>query len=379
MKFQTHFRVSILKSINSDSSIKKHILITKMSTINKLKYFLFSFLLPLGIIGKVVGRLPVSRSLNGGVFLGSFLQAVMIFLFLTVITAVPNPVLGEDNTTNSNCENTQDVWMITTETASWTKATEKEFEKILYWRLVKSGTQRRWEKSDASTFFVTQNPSVPILIFSPGYTSTKADTVEIGLKILGLCDSRKPIRMIFWQWPAEKLACRLLPDIRSKIPVAEANGLYISMLLKRLKPESKVSVLGFSFGTRLLGDAVENIGDLKPAGLKVNLIYGGAASDRDWLAEGKRNGNVPKIANKILVFYNPDDFRLKFYPFLYANDNNVEPLGSNGVPMNFIAREYRNKIEMVNLSPYIGFRHKTVILIGTKQFKDRINEYFFFE
>jgi hypothetical protein len=296
-----------------------------------------------------------------------------------IITAVSNPVLGENNTTIANSENKQDVWMITTETASWTKATESEFEKIVYWQLVKSGRQRYWKKSDASSFFETQDPVVPILIFSPGYTSTKSDTVEIGLKIIGLFDSRKPIRVVFWQWPAEKVACRLLPDIRSKIPVTAANGLYISMLLKRLKPESKVSILGFSFGTRLLGDAVENVGDLKPEGMKINLIYGGAASDRAWLAEGRRNGNVPKIANKILVFYNPEDFRLKFYPFLYANDNNAEPLGSNGAPMNFIKPEYRNKIEMVNLAPSIGFRHKTIILIGTKQFQNRINKYFFFE
>jgi hypothetical protein len=333
------------------------------------KPFLFHFTIA-GVWGNCVESLPISRILTSRFFVCRLLLPIAILLLLTIIT--PTPVCATD-------EHTQDVWMITTETASWTKATESEFEKILYWRQVKSGTQRHWEKSDAKKFFVTQNPNVPILIFSPGYTSTKSDTVEIGFKILSLCDSSKPIRMIFWQWPAEKIACRLLPDIRSKIPVAEANGNYMSMLIKRLKPESKVSILGFSFGTRLLGDAVENVGDLKPTGVKINLIYGGAASDKQWLANGNRNGNVPKIANKILVFYNPDDFRLKFYSYLYANENNVEPLGSNGAPMSRIDKKYHDKIEMVNLSQTIGFRHKTIILIGTQQFKERINEYFFFE
>ncbi|MDR1485457.1 MAG: hypothetical protein LBT09_11620 [Planctomycetaceae bacterium] len=376
---QTHFEIHRHKDIKTDFQPERFAPVTEISNLNNLKYFLFNFMLPSNILGKTISNLTVSRSLTGKFFVGSVWLAVMIVLFLTVITAASNPVLGKDNTASTNHKNTQDVWMITTETASWTKATENEFEKILYWRLVDSGTRRYWEKSDATAFFVTQNPAVPILIFSPGYTSTQSDTVEIGLEILGLCDSAKPIRIIFWQWPAEKVVCRLLPDIRSKIPVAEANGIYMSMLLKRLKPESKVCVLGFSFGARLLGDAVENVGELKPAGMRINLIYGGAASDRAWLAKGKRNGNVPKIANKILVFYNPEDFRLKFYPFLYANNNNAEPLGTNGAPMNFIDHKYRNKIEMVNLAPYIGYRHKTVILIGTKQFKDRINKYFFFE
>jgi hypothetical protein len=245
--------------------------------------------------------------------------------------------------------------------------------------LVLSGSEWRWERSDAAAFYGTQDAAVPVLIFSPGYTSTKSATVEIGLQILGLCDAGKPIRMIFWQWPAEKIGCRLLPDIRSKIPVAEANAVYMSMMLKRLKPASKVSILGFSFGTRLLGGAVENIGNLKPEGMKINLIYGGAASDRDWLAQNGRNGNVPKIAHKILVFYNPDDFRLKFYPFLYPGNANPKPLGTLGAPMSKINQEFHNKIEMVNLEPYIGFRHKTVTLIGTKPFRDRINEYIFFE
>ncbi|MDR2761000.1 MAG: alpha/beta hydrolase [Planctomycetaceae bacterium] len=321
------------------------------------------------VLGKFFGSLPNNRILTNNNSARRLLTIITLFTLVTIITITPV----------ESAENIQDVWMITTETASWTKATESEFEKILYWRQVKSGTRKYWEKSDANTFFVTQNPTVPILIFSPGYTSTKSDTVEIGSQILSLCDSRKPIRMIFWQWPAEKIACRLLPDIRSKIPVAEANGLYMSMLIKRLKPESKISILGFSFGTRLLGDAVENVGDSKPVGMKINLIYGGAASDRQWLAKGNRNGNVPKIVNKILVFYNPDDFRLKFYPFLYENKNNAEPLGSNGAPIKNIDKEFQNKIEMVNLAPSIGFRHKTVVLIGTKQFKERINEYFFFE
>ncbi|MDR1479102.1 MAG: hypothetical protein LBJ00_09180 [Planctomycetaceae bacterium] len=312
-------------------------------------------------------------------FVRRLLRVVLFFGVLTVVVIATNQASGEQSENEPKNEKVQDIWMITTETASWTKATDSEFEKIVYWHLVKNGERRSWEKSDAATFFSTQNPSVPILIFSPGYTSKKSDTVEIGLKILGLCDSRKPIRVIFWHWPSEKLDGCLLTDIRSKIPIAEANAVYMSMLLKRLKADSKVSVLGFSFGTRLLGDAVEGVGELKPEGMRINLIYGGAASDRDWLAEGKRNGNVPKIAHKILVLYNPEDFRLKFYPYLYKNGNDPVPLGRDGAPMRFIAPEFRNKIEMVNLAPHIGFRHKTVILIGTKQFRDRINEYFFFE
>ncbi|MDR2172169.1 MAG: hypothetical protein LBP59_18645 [Planctomycetaceae bacterium] len=345
----------------------------------KREYFLYNFASSSVILGKFIWSLPFNRFLSCGVSGLRVTLAIMVVLFLTVITNLHNQVLGEDNRTETKKPDIQDVWMITTETASWTRATESEFGKILYWRLVRSGSRSYWERSDAAAFFVTQNPEVPVLIFSPGYTSTKSDTVEIGLKILSLFDSGKRLRMVFWQWPAEKLGCRLLPDIRSKIPVAEANGAYMSMLLKRLKPESKVSVLGFSFGTRLLGDAVEGVGDLKPSGMKINLIYGGAAADRQWLAKNNRNGNVPKIAHKILIFHNPDDFRLKFYPCLYENENNIQSLGSNGAPMKFIDPEYHKKIEMVNLAPYIGFRHRTITLISTKQFQDRINEYFFFE
>ncbi|MDR1052904.1 MAG: hypothetical protein LBL39_01905 [Planctomycetaceae bacterium] len=346
----------------------------------KEKFNLLSLVFGFGAFGKIDMNLPVDRILSVFGFVRCLLLRVVLFFpVLAVVIVTSSQVLGEHDKTNTEYKNTQDIWMITTETASWTRATDSEFEKIVYWHLVSTGSRKVWERSDAATFLATQNPSVPILVFSPGYTSKKSDTVEIGQKILGLCDSGKPIRMVFWHWPAEKVTSCLLSDIRSKIPVAEANAVYMSMLLKRLKPDSKVCVLGFSFGTRLLGDAVENVGDLKPAGMKINLIYGGAASDRDWLAKGNRNGNVPQVAHKILVFYNPEDFRLKFYPFLYTNGKEPAPLGRDGAPMKRIDSEFRDKIEMVNLAPHIGFRHKTVILIGTKQFKDRINEYFFFE
>ncbi|MDR1290980.1 MAG: hypothetical protein LBK06_07260, partial [Planctomycetaceae bacterium] len=257
----------------------------------KVKFHLLGLMFGFGAFGKIDMNLPVGRILSVCGFVRCLLLRVsLFFLVLAVVIITSNQVLGEHDKTNTEYKNTQDIWMITTETASWTRATDSEFDKIVYWHLTANGSRKSWERSDVETFLATQNPSVPMLIFSPGYTSKKSDTVEIGQKILGLCDSGKPIRMVFWHWPAEKVANCLLSDIRSKIPVAEANAVYMSMLLKRLKPNSKVCVLGFSFGTRLLGDAVENVGDLKPAGMKINLIYGGAASDRDWLAKGNRNG-----------------------------------------------------------------------------------------
>lgn len=269
---------------------------------------------------------------------------------------------------------TKDVWLIDTHNVSWAEGTEQNFQKIAYYRLVGN----RWLRVGSETFYQTQAPRIPLVVFSPGYTATRESTIEVGMQLLRLCDPDKPVRMVFWNWPAQREVLGLRRDIRAKIPIAEANARYLAMFLKKLQPESKVCLLGFSFGTRLIGDAIEQFGNEQPEGMRLHLVLAGAATDRHWLASNGRNRNVPRLADKILILYNPDDFRLQFYPCMYDIGYNPQALGRFGPPMSRINSDYRHKIEAVNINPQIGIRHSTLIHFQTPAFRKRIGEYLFF-
>lgn len=272
-------------------------------------------------------------------------------------------------------ERAQEIWFLDSYGMSWNNANEENFEKLKYYKL----EGRSWVLSDAQTFFETQDPEEPLIVFVPGYTSTTKDTVEVGMTMVRHFDPKKPARVVLWNWPALKRYCSLGHDIRAKMPVASASSDYLVMLLRKVKPESKVCIYGFSFGNRIVLDTVERLGTERPEGMRIRLVLGSAATDRSFLAYRHRNGNVPALSEKILVFYNPVDRALIFYPLIYGDGSRPQALGLNGASLCSIRPEYRNRFEMVNLFPEVGVRHITVVLMRSPAFRQRIGTYFFFD
>ncbi|MDR1963631.1 MAG: alpha/beta hydrolase [Planctomycetaceae bacterium] len=285
-----------------------------------------------------------------------------IFLFF-VFFGIASTIYGE-----------QDIWLIDTHSVSWNRASENDFGRIEYRRF----RNHCWEDSNAAAFFDSQNPLVPLILFAPGYTSTTANTIEVGLGITQLLTQEKPHRMVFWNWPSQRISHGLRQDIRAKIPVAAANGQYMAQFLQLLKPDSQVCLLGFSFGNRIIGDAVVHLENDQPQHLRIRMVMASPATDQHDFLEGAKYAPIPERVEKILVLYNPNDFRLSFYPFLYDPAIPIDALGRYG-PSASVRQKYQDKIEAVNVDSYIGIRHKTLIVLNTPAFRQRINTYLFFE
>jgi esterase/lipase superfamily enzyme len=266
-----------------------------------------------------------------------------------------------------------DIWMIDTHSVSWTQANDADFERIEYRCL----QNNRWESSNAIEFFDSQNSDVPVIVFAPGYTSTTANTIEVGLGITRLLPSDQPYRMVFWNWPSQRIVHALRPDIRAKIPVTVANGYYLARFLQSLKPQSCVCLLGFSFGNRILGEAMVNLEKSTPEKLRIRMVLASSATDQHDFSEGAKYAQVPELVEKILILYNPTDFRLMFYPFLYDSKIQINALGRYG-PSTSVRQKFQDKIEAVNVDSYIGIRHRTLIVLNTPAFRQRINTYLFF-
>jgi len=292
----------------------------------------------------------------------AFLLCLLFLLFL--LTAKTSTVFAA-----------QEVWMLDSYQACWLHANEEEYAKIKTYRLENC----RWVKSDQDEFHDTFDTDVPLIIFVPGYTSTPQQTVDVGMMLVRHFDPHMSGRTVFWNWPSIKKSEWIASDIRAKMPVASASSDYLVHFLRSLKPNSKVCIFGFSFGNRIVLDAVERLGDDRPEGLRIRLVLAGAATDRNFLARNNRNGNVPAIAEKILIFYNPLDRALLVYPFIYGNDYKPEALGRYGPPICSILPQFRNRIESVDVFSQVGVRHITAVSMDAPAFRQRIGTYFFFE
>ncbi len=246
---------------------------------------------------------------------------------------------------------------------------------------------RSWKKWDAETFYSTQNAEIPLIVYAPGYTTTTEDTVMLGMKLTSLYKKRGESRTVFWKWPSEKVDCRLIPDIRSKLPIVTQNAELMAAFLRKLQSRSKVCMIGFSFGNRIILDAAESLATNpsdRSEHFTFHLVLAAAATDADSLGKGGRHENVPEFCEKILVLYNPEDSKLLFYPFLYGRHSlgkliGPESLGKQGPPLSRICPENREHIEAININRYVGSEHKTVDHIMTPSFRNRVDSYLLFQ
>ena len=271
----------------------------------------------------------------------------------------------------------QDIWRIDIRPVAHLKACGQNFTKLRYFRW----ENNRWQPSDAKTFFDTQCADIPLTVFAQGYSLTSQETTQVGLTLIRHFDPNKPCRVVLWDWFSDKKDKHIRRDLRSKIPVGYNTANYLALFLQKLKPQSKACLFGFSFGCRIVCDAVEALrkSGHRPDGLRLNLVLSGAATDRHWFAQGQRHGRVPEIVERILVTYNPDDWVLWYYPLMYCIRSEAMALGLEGLPMRNIAPEYRDQFENINVERYIGHRHQTRYHMRTPVFRSRISEYFFFE
>jgi len=271
----------------------------------------------------------------------------------------------------------QDIWRVDLFVATYLPANNQHFPYLAYYRW----ENNRWQPSDAETFFATQQPEIPLIVFAPGYDSPTAQTTQVVLGIVQNFDPNKPCRVVVWDWDSERGPGNIRRDIRSKLPIAQNAGSFLALFLQNLKPQSKVCLFGFSFGGRIVCHAAETLrrNNRQPEGLRLNLVLSGAATDQHWFARGERHSRVPEIVERILVTYNPDDWALRFYPMMYNFRDKARALGRTGLPMWNIAPEFRAQFESFNVQRYLGKEHQTLLHVQTPVFRSRINTYFFFE
>ena len=302
------------------------------------------------------------------------ISRVLFFVLFSFIVFQPYSVVVADGQETSTV--TQDIWHIDLHGVARSFPNEQNFARLRFYRW----KNNCWTPSDADEFFQTQEPDVPLIVLTLGYSLTSRDVSRVGHTIVRTFNADQKGRIVFWDWFSDRGTCRIRMDIRGKVPIADYAGKYLALFLQSVKPESKVCLFGFSFGSRIVCQSVEDLqrSENMPENLRLHLVLSGAAMDQDWLVSGQRYGNVIKTAEKILVTYNPDDWVLRLYPLIYHLGHSPVALGLEGVPIQRIAPEFRSRIDNINVEPYMGSAHQTIQHVISPVFRSRVNEYFFF-
>ena len=116
-----------------------------------------------------------------------------------------------------------------------------------------------WRTGDAQLFYESSDTTV---VFAHGNRIESHEAGPLGLMtyekiVAGRCRS-SPIRFVIWSWPSDRIA-GALRDARCKARRAHGEGFYLASCLESFDSHAPVSLLGFSYGGRVIVSALQHL------------------------------------------------------------------------------------------------------------------------
>src|SRR5262249_41356073 len=119
--------------------------------------------------------------------------------------------------------------------------------------------------------------------------------------------------VVIWSWPSAQDSRRRLADVREKAGRSEAQGRYLAATLDSLSNGGPVSLVGYSFGARLVTSALQYRSETTGPTLPVSAVLVAAALDDHWLLPGHYQGDALDGVDRLLVLINGQDPVLQRY------------------------------------------------------------------
>lgn len=196
----------------------------------------------------------------------------------------------------------------------------------------------------------------------------------------------RPLNVVIYSWPSDKLPTGLLPaDVTLNGRFAAFNGFYLSQFLTQVPAGSRVCLLGHSLGARTAasvlhlqaGGTVQGF-RLRP-GLynshRYRAVFLAAAVDHCWLNPGDRYGRAMCRVEALVNVHNDCDFALMLYPLR-------KPFGHRALGMTaFLPRDLRKmgplaaKLAQFDASQYVGRRHAWLFYFARPQIARAVHLY----
>jgi hypothetical protein len=226
---------------------------------------------------------------------------------------------------------------------------------------------RRWQASDLESFLAF-DPTVRTIIFVHGNRITPFDAKNEGLavyrKLVNYAGDGERIRFVIWSWPSAQIRGPLR-DVREKAARTGPAGCQLAWVLNQMPAETPVSLVGFSFGARIITGGLHILagGSLNGCSLAehahanrppMDVVLIGAALHANWLGDGQYHGLAMTQVNRMFLVNSCQDIAMRYYRFIQKRGN-PQALGLRGPT--YISAENSAKIQMRDASRYTGSEH----------------------
>jgi hypothetical protein len=251
-----------------------------------------------------------------------------------------------------------DIWLIDTRPAFESQGGEEP----RYHRRGPHG----WRPASCGEFQAADEPDVPTCIWVPGNRSTLDSGRAEGEQLCqALCDATsRPVRLVIWSWPSDPLPGQI-HDLRVKALRADRESWSLARFVSRMAPDVEVSLLGYSFGTRVVAGCLHLLGSGEIAGrrlddastgpLALRAVLVASALDCQALGPGGQFCEALAGADQLIVTVNPTDPVLRLYPHLWGPLPGPEALGRVGPSA--LAAGDAGMAELLWIAPAVGKSH----------------------
>jgi hypothetical protein len=238
-----------------------------------------------------------------------------------------------------------------------------------------------WRRESLEVFLATLDPGTPTLFYVHGNRYTAAEAVQRGFLVnrylrSGHADAA-PLRFVIWSWPSDRIP-GLINDVRAKAERTDTEGLYLGSVLSRMPPHSLVSLLGYSYGSRVVSGALHLVGggqlegrSLPPEYLMPRLpLRAGMlapAFHNTWLLPGEFHSRTLTQVERLLVIYNRLDPVLRRYR-LVAPGSRAQALGFTGLAGLERLGPQALRVEQFDMTSEVGRSHDELDYLNTSAF-----------
>lgn len=282
-------------------------------------------------------------------------------------------------------EGTDEAWMVSTRCVSFSCPTGIGPERFSY--QVSRGACAGWEQADSDAFFAGAAAEKPVIVFVHGNRAGFCDAVNDGWPVyrqLHVESGGHPFQFVIWSWPADQIRGGPRNDALVKAGRSDVQSFYLAAWLDRLPPQTPVTLIGYSFGARIIGGALhlgqggELLGKTSPGQDRrpVRVMLIAAALDCEWLSPGSRNGQAVGAIEQMFITRNCCDPVLRLYPRMRRCDSS-SALGFTGPASSARLAQPGAALETVGVESQVGRDHSWHSYLRSHAVRSRLAQYAF--
>lgn len=266
-------------------------------------------------------------------------------------------------------DDARQLWLVSTRDAAGNGDKNEASSSVHYWRLQDNC---QWADADAKAFHAGDAAAMPTIVFIHGNRTDADDAVQGGIhayRTICAAAGDRPFRFVIWSWPAERMLRSTLSDILWKATYSDSESRRLAQWLNEMRPGAEISLVGHSFGPRIIVGALQLLAGGCVAGEKmpekvsnawasgkrnpIRAVLLAPAIDDVSLASCGRYELALSMLDQAAVTVNRRDCALALYPLLQGHGG-PRALGRTG-PCG--VENGQEKLVVLNVSGTVGRTH----------------------